>query len=59
MEGVVVVLEELAIREILDKATTTSGLGTGVVGGGGVDGIAFDIHGALWFEVVGHRATLG
>jgi hypothetical protein len=43
----------------LDKATTTGGLGTGVVGGGGVDGIEFDIHGALWFEVVGHRATLG
>lgn len=55
----VIVLEELAIREILDESTTTGGLGTGVVGGGGVGGIEFDIHGALWFEVVGHRATLG
>ena len=59
MEGVVIVLEELAIREILDESTTTGGLGTGIVGGGGVGGIEFDIHGALWFEVVGHRATLG
>ena len=59
VEGVVIVLEELAICEILDESTATGGLGTGVVGGRGGDGIEFDIHGALWFEVVGHRATLG
>lgn len=52
VEGVVVVLKESAFGKILDEATAASGLGTGVFGGGGVDGSVFEVHGALWFEVI-------
>lgn len=54
-----VVLEEFAFREILNKPPAAGSLGSGIVDDGSVDGLDFGIHSALCFDVVEHRATLG